>query len=78
MKEHGTWLVADIYNGDYIDSVGKRDGWPAEVLRKNTAPTETQRTGREVNRYGIAMARYGRANAGGTDSRLPPQQGHRR
>jgi len=32
MKEHGTWLVADIYNGDYIDSVGKRDGWPEEVL----------------------------------------------
>jgi imidazolonepropionase-like amidohydrolase len=23
MKQHGTWLVADIWNGDYIDSVGK-------------------------------------------------------
>ncbi len=23
MKEHGTWLVADIYNGDYTDSVGR-------------------------------------------------------
>src|SRR5690606_4454608 len=30
MKEHGTWLVADVYNGDYIDEVGKRDGWTAE------------------------------------------------
>ena len=23
MKQHGTWLVADIYNGDYIDTVGR-------------------------------------------------------
>ena len=23
MKQHGTWLVADIWNGDYIDSVGR-------------------------------------------------------
>ena len=43
MKEHGTWLVADIYNGDYTDSVGRRDGWSAEILRKNSETTETQR-----------------------------------
>jgi imidazolonepropionase-like amidohydrolase len=45
MKQHGTWLVPDIYNGDYIDSIGRRDGWPAEVLRKNTETTEAQREG---------------------------------
>jgi imidazolonepropionase-like amidohydrolase len=43
MKEHGTWLVADIWNGDYIDSVGRRDGWPEEILRKNRETTATQR-----------------------------------
>ena len=35
MKEHGTWLDADIYNGDYIDTVGREQGWSAEILRKN-------------------------------------------
>ncbi len=43
MVEHGTWLVADIYNGDYIKEVGTRDGWPEEVLRKNLETTDTQR-----------------------------------
>src|SRR4051795_2692603 len=43
MKSHGTWLVADIWNGDYIDSVGREQHWPADVLRKNTETTETQR-----------------------------------
>jgi len=28
MKQHGTWLVADVYNGDYIDVVGHREHWP--------------------------------------------------
>ncbi|HEX7011634.1 MAG TPA: amidohydrolase family protein [Steroidobacteraceae bacterium] len=43
MKRHGTWLVADIYNGDYIEEVGRRDGWSAEILRKNMETTERQR-----------------------------------
>ncbi|HEX7115251.1 MAG TPA: amidohydrolase family protein [Steroidobacter sp.] len=43
MKRHGTWLVADIYNGDYIEEVGRRDGWSAEILRKNMQTTERQR-----------------------------------
>ena len=30
MKQHGTWLVADIYNGDYIDTVGRAQGWSEE------------------------------------------------
>jgi imidazolonepropionase-like amidohydrolase len=45
MKKYGTWLVADIYNGDYIDEVGRRDHWPEEILRKNRETTETQRQG---------------------------------
>ena len=44
-KEHGTWLDMDIYNGDWIDEIGTRDGWPAEYLRKNRETTDTQRAG---------------------------------
>jgi imidazolonepropionase-like amidohydrolase len=43
MQEHGTWLVADIWNGDYIASEGKKQGWPQEILRKNDETTATQR-----------------------------------
>jgi imidazolonepropionase-like amidohydrolase len=43
MLEHGTWLVADIYNGDYTEEIGTRDGWPEEILRKNRETTEIQR-----------------------------------
>ncbi|MGQ0384362.1 MAG: amidohydrolase family protein, partial [Gammaproteobacteria bacterium] len=45
MKEHGTWLVADIYNGDYTEEVGRRDGWLEEILRKNRETTDIQRVG---------------------------------
>ncbi len=45
MKARGTWLVADIYNGDYIREIGRRDGWPEETLRKNDETTEAQRAG---------------------------------
>lgn len=45
MKKHGTWLVADVFNGDYIEEVGRRDGWPEEILRKNRETTQTQRDG---------------------------------
>ena len=45
MKQHGTWLVADIWNGDYIDSVGRAQHWPADILRKNAETTEAQRAG---------------------------------
>jgi imidazolonepropionase-like amidohydrolase len=36
-------LAMDIYNGDYIDTEGRRNGWPEEFLRKNTETTEIQR-----------------------------------
>jgi imidazolonepropionase-like amidohydrolase len=66
MKQHGTWLVADIWNGDYIDSVGREQHWPADVLRKNTETTETQRAGfRKAVAAGVRIA-YG------TDSGVYP------
>jgi imidazolonepropionase-like amidohydrolase len=43
MVRHGTWLVADIYNGDYTEEVGGREGWSAEIMRKNRETTGTQR-----------------------------------
>mgnify|MGYP001163408384 CR=1 FL=1 len=44
-KARGTYLVMDIYNGDFIAEVGRRDRWPASVLRKNDETTEQQRQG---------------------------------
>ncbi len=44
-KAKGTWLVMDIYNGDYIDTVGRAQGWSAESLQKNLDTTEAQRIG---------------------------------
>src|SRR3546814_10522982 len=49
----------DIYNGDFIDEIGHRDHWPAEILRKNTETTETQREGfRKAVKAGVKIA-YG-------------------
>jgi imidazolonepropionase-like amidohydrolase len=45
LKERGIWLVADIFNGDYISEVGRRDRWPEETLRKNDETTTAQREG---------------------------------
>src|SRR6185369_2441173 len=39
MKQHGTWLVADIYDGDHINEVGTREHWSEEILRKNRETT---------------------------------------
>jgi imidazolonepropionase-like amidohydrolase len=66
MKERGTWLVADIFNGDYTDSVGREQKWPADILRKNTETTERQRAG-----FRKAVARGVRI-AYGTDSGIYP------
>jgi imidazolonepropionase-like amidohydrolase len=42
-KKHGTWLAMDIFNGDYINEIGTKEGWPEEYLRKNRETTDTQR-----------------------------------
>lgn len=44
-REHGVALSMDVYNGDYIATEGKREGWPEEFLRKNEETTEAQRQG---------------------------------
>jgi imidazolonepropionase-like amidohydrolase len=44
-KRHGVFLAMDIYNGDYIEEVGTRDHWDAEILRKNRETTDAQRIG---------------------------------
>jgi imidazolonepropionase-like amidohydrolase len=43
MADSGTYLVADIYAGDYIRETGTEHGWDSEVLRKNDETTTTQR-----------------------------------
>ncbi|MCL6739686.1 amidohydrolase family protein [Sphingomonas sp. RB56-2] len=44
-KERGVWLDMDIYDGDWIEEVGTREGWPAEYLKKNRDTTDLQRDG---------------------------------
>src|SRR5262245_3421032 len=59
MKARGTWLVADIYNGDYIAAEYRRLGYPEEFLRKNDETTESQRNGfRKAVAAGVKLA-YG-------------------
>lgn len=66
MKQYGTWLDADIYNGDYIDTVGRADGWSEEILRKNLDTTDAQRQGfRKAVKAGVNIS-YG------TDSGVYP------
>ena len=65
-KASGTWLVMDIYNGDYIDDIGTKEGWPEEYLRKNRETTDVQRVGfMKAVKRGVKLA-YG------TDSGVYP------
>jgi len=66
LAERGTYLVADIYNGDYIAQEGARQGWPAETLAKNQATTQSQRDGFEL------AVKAGVKIAYGTDSGVYP------
>ena len=66
MVEHGTFLVADIYSGDYIEEEGRRRGWPEEILRKNEDTTDAQREGfQKAVKAGVTVAF-------GTDSGVYP------
>jgi imidazolonepropionase-like amidohydrolase len=58
--------VMDIYNGDFIEEVGTRDGWPADMLRKNEETTDAQRAGF------TAAVRAGVRIAYGTDAGVFP------
>jgi imidazolonepropionase-like amidohydrolase len=66
MAERGTYLVADIYCGDYIAEEGLRRGWPEEILRKNEDTTDAQREGFEK------AVKAGLKVAFGTDSGVYP------
>jgi imidazolonepropionase-like amidohydrolase len=56
-KERGVWLDMDIYDGDWIEEVGTRDGWPAEYLRKNRETTDRQREGfRRAVKAGVKLS----------------------
>jgi imidazolonepropionase-like amidohydrolase len=52
-RAHHVALSMDVYNGDYIDTEGRKQGWPEDFLRKNLETTEAQREG------------FTRAHAGG-------------
>lgn len=45
MVDNGTYLVADLYDGDYIREVGPSFGYTDEVMRKSEMTTEAQRAG---------------------------------
>jgi imidazolonepropionase-like amidohydrolase len=66
MRRRPVWWVADVYNGDYTDEVGHRDGWSEEILRKNAETTQTQR---DAFRRGV---RAGVKIAFGTDAGIFP------
>lgn len=56
-REQGTTLVMDVYNGDYIDTEGRKQQWPAEFLRKNIETTEAQRQGfTAAHKAGVRLA----------------------
>jgi imidazolonepropionase-like amidohydrolase len=43
MAEHGTYLVADVWAGDWMEEEGRKNDWPADTMRKIVDTTETQR-----------------------------------
>jgi imidazolonepropionase-like amidohydrolase len=43
LKRGNVALAMDVYNGDYIDTEGRKANWPEEFLRKNIETTEIQR-----------------------------------
>lgn len=47
MADAGTYLVADLYDGDWITEMGASLGYSAEVMEKNDLTATAQRTGFE-------------------------------
>jgi len=43
MAERGTYLVADVWAGDWMEEEGRKHDWPADTMRKVIDTTETQR-----------------------------------
>jgi len=58
-REHQVPLSMDVYNGSYIDTEGRIQGWPEEFLRKNLETTDVQREGfAKAHRAGVPIV-YG-------------------
>ena len=56
MRQHGTWLVADIYNTDYTQSEGKKNGVLEDNLRKDRELADIQRENfRRAHQAGVKM-----------------------
>ncbi|MEZ4537974.1 MAG: amidohydrolase family protein [Cyanobacteriota/Melainabacteria group bacterium] len=57
MKEHGTYLVADIYNDEYIQGEGKKRGMPKDFLEHDQISAGfKERIFRKAVRAGVKMA----------------------
>ena len=57
MKERGTWLVADVYNDDYILAEFKRLGYPDKILEKERSIGKLQRENfQKAVRAGVKIA----------------------
>ena len=57
MAEHGTYLVADIWMGDWTLEQGEREGWSPTVMRKLRETTDVQREGfAKAVQAGVRMA----------------------
>jgi imidazolonepropionase-like amidohydrolase len=66
MAEHGTYLVADMYDGDYMLEEGPRLGYSDEVIRKTIMTNDAQREGfAKCVKAGVRIAH-------GTDSGIFP------
>jgi imidazolonepropionase-like amidohydrolase len=57
MAERGTYLVADLYDGDYIQEVGPERAYRDEVMDKTRLTTDVQRAGfRKAVEAGVRLA----------------------
>jgi imidazolonepropionase-like amidohydrolase len=70
MKEHGTYLVSDVYNDDFILGEGKKYGFTDEMLEKERSLGQKQREGfRQAAQAGVKIAF-------GTDAGVYPHGGN--
>ena len=72
MKQHGTYLVADVYNDDYIVSQFEKLGYPAKIIEKEKKVGRLQR---ENFKKAVAA---GVKVAFGTDAGIFPHGGNGR
>lgn len=55
-KEHDVALSMDVFNGDWIETEGRRMNWPDEFLRKNEETTLIQRQNfRKAHEAGVTI-----------------------